>query len=121
MSTLKSLLQKIDSTPDSIEFSDVINIIDQNYSYIPTSFTNGSGDNMLVNNAGDNEGSCKIFSFAKLHQLTEEQTLNCFGAYFRLDVLAHPDNADHANIRTFIRYGWDGISFDRPALTIKSD
>ena len=121
MTNLKTFIKKVQSSPTTIEFEDVINIIDQYYDYSPTLFTNGTGNNILVNNAGENEGSCKIFSFAKLHQLTEKQTLNCFGAYFRSDVLAHFSNTDHANIRTFIKNGWDGIVFDKPALTVKTD
>jgi hypothetical protein len=86
---------------------------------VPTTFTNGAGDYSVTNNAGDNEGSCKIFAFAKLHSLTEEQTLHCFGRYYREDVLNHPENNDHTNIRLFIKYGWQHILFEDEALNVK--
>jgi hypothetical protein len=100
-------------------FSEVIELINAQYHFMPVSFTNGLGDGAVVNETGTNEGSCRIFAFAKLHELTEEQTLHCFGDYYRKDVLENPDITDHAIIRTFIRDGWAGIVFDTPALVIK--
>ncbi|MEP1447388.1 MAG: HopJ type III effector protein [Paraglaciecola sp.] len=44
----------------------------------------------MINQAGTNEGSCKIFYFSKLQKLTENQTLALFGSYYRDDVLANP-------------------------------
>ena len=61
--------------------------IEANYDFTPVRFTNGT----VVNEAGTNSGSCKLFSFAKLHQLSKEETLACFGDYYRVDVLQHPD------------------------------
>jgi hypothetical protein len=116
MSKLEQLLQNIQTAPGSIEFNDVIQTIDDHYSYSATRFTNGSGDSMVTNEAGANEGSCKIFSFAKLHSLDEEQTLNCFGKYYREDVLKNPQGSDHGNIRNFMTSGWQGIKFDGEAL-----
>jgi hypothetical protein len=49
--------------------------------------------------------------------LNEKQTLACFGKYYREDVLRHPENDDHANIRNFMLYGWEGIVFEGEALT----
>lgn len=102
-----------------VRFQDVIEAIDENYHYTPTSFTNGIGDEQVLNEAGTNEGSCKIFAFARLHNLGKEQTLNCFGDYYRIDVLQSPQGESHANIRTFMRYGWAGIVFENEALTVK--
>jgi len=116
MSTLEQLLKKIQTSPESIEFNDVIQVIDNHYRYLATRFTNGSGDSMVINDAGTNEGSCKIFSFAKLHSLDEEQTLNCFGKYYREDVLNNPGGSDHGNIRNFMISGWEGIKFDGEVL-----
>jgi hypothetical protein len=65
------------------------------------------------------QGSCKIFAFAKLHELDDIQTLNCFGDYYRIDVLQNPENGDHANIRTFMTYGLKHILFSGSALTKK--
>jgi hypothetical protein len=36
-----------------------------------------------------------------------------------LDVLKNPNGTDHQNIRNFIEFGWDGISFDGEALKKK--
>jgi len=118
MNKLKELL---DSAPEKIEFNQVIQVIEENYNYTPTRFTNGEGSGQVTNEVGNNEGSCKIFSFAQLNNLNEKQTLACFGNYYREDVLAHPDNTDHANIRNFIKSGWAGIHFDNIALVKKSD
>ncbi len=118
MNKLKELLR---CTPEKIEFDQVMQVIEENYNYTPTRFTNGDGSDQLTNEAGRNEGSCKIFSFAQLNNLNEKQTLACFGNYYREDVLAHPENTDHANIRNFIKYGWRGIQFDDNALVEKSD
>ncbi len=114
--TLESFLQKLKDSPDNIEFNDTMSIIDSLYVFTPTSFTNGD----LVNDAGQNSGSCKIFSFARLHSLAPEQTLACFGSYYRDDVLKHPDNSDHQNIRNFIKTGWVGINFGSEPLKAKT-
>lgn len=110
--TLSSFLQQLKTSPQTIEFNTVMNIINENYVYTPVTFNNGQ----LVNAAGTNEGSCKIFAFAQLHNLSEQQTLACFGKFYRDDVLLHPNSDDHGNIRTFIKQGWQGISFTADAL-----
>lgn len=113
---LKELLQTLETTPESVEFADVIAVIDENYHYTPTTFYNGDTSDTVTNQAGSNEGSCKIFSFAGLHNLSGQSTLHCFGDFYRKDVLTHPDGKDHANIRNFMKYGWKGIRFDSAAL-----
>ena len=114
--SLARILTGLATDMENIRFQDVIRAIDDNYDYTPTRFINGVGDDRLVNEAGTNEGSCKIFSFGRLHKLSRQQTLNCFGDYYRIDVLQEPNGTDHANIRNFIRHGWDGIVFDGDAL-----
>ena len=116
MSELETLLEQIKRFPEKTEFNDVISIIDAHYRYIPTRFTNDTDNDVVINTAGENEGSCKIFSFARINNLNKEQTLNCFGQYYRDDVLNNPDQSDHANIRTFIRYGWEHVTFEGDAL-----
>lgn len=101
-------------TESTLQFSSTMDIIDALYHFQPTGFTNGS----LRNEAGDNNGSCKLFSFAKLHKFTEQQTLACFGEYYR-GVLTTPNDDDHQNIRNFMNTGWVGISFDAAALSEK--
>jgi len=113
---LQDLLENIKQHPSEIQFTDIIAFIDNNYEFTPTAFKNGD----LANEAGQNSGSCKIFSFAKMHNLDKEQTLACFGAYYREDVLKNPDGTDHQNIRNFIRYGWEGVFFGSNALQAKS-
>jgi len=116
---LENFLNTINHHPESISFSEVIVLIGELYDYEPTCFSNGLGDRAVVSEAGSNEGSCKIFAFAQLQQLTQEQTLHCFGDYYRKDVLENPEGSDHGNIRNFMLFGWDGIRFDGVALTLK--
>ena len=110
-----TLVEKIQHSPASITFSEVIAHIDAHYDFTPTRFTNGTA----VNEAGQNNGSCKIFSFAKLHGLTQDQALALFGDYYRSDVLGNPEGTDHQNIRNFIQSGWEGILFEGEALREK--
>lgn len=107
-----NLIEKIQSQPKTISFTEVIEYIDSNYSFTPTRFINGK----TINEANQNNGSCKIFYFAKISDLTTEQTLHLFGDYYRIDVLQNPEETDHQNIRNFMKFGWEGISFDGEAL-----
>ena len=116
---INKLIDKINTQPDNIDFAEVITTIEANYVYTPTRFTNGNNGDATINEAGSNEGSCKIFAFAKLNQLDEKQTLACFGKYYREDVLGNPHGDDHANIRNFMHHGWDGIAFEGEALQAK--
>ena len=86
-------------------------IINEFYHYTPTSFSNGLDIDCLSNDAGTNEGSCKIFAFAVLNQLDKLQTLNLFGDYYQ-DVLNDPNGTSHQNIRNFMQYGWAGIQLN---------
>lgn len=101
----------------AVSFNDTIAIITEHYHYQPTEFSNGLGQQALISPAGTNEGSCKIFAFAKLHQLDQQQTLNLFGDYYHADVLNNPNGTGHQNIRNFMRDGWDGIQFTGVALS----
>lgn len=112
---IEDFLSKLRSNPQSIAFTDTIEVIDSNFNFTPVRFTNGTA----VNEAGTNSGSCKLFSFAKLQGLSKEETLACFGDYYRADVLQHPEATNHANIRNFMVTGWEGISFDADALQPK--
>jgi hypothetical protein len=110
---LDDFLASIKQAQHSIEFTQVMKVIAENYQYKPTTFTNGD----LVNESGTNEGSCKIFYFAQLNNLNPQQTLACFGRYYREDVLANPKGDDHQNIRNFMQTGWQGIEFKSVALS----
>jgi hypothetical protein len=46
-------------------FPETIAYIDENYTFTPTTFKNGN----QINNAGENNGSCKIFAFSQLNNL----------------------------------------------------
>ena len=110
--TLKQLLQLIRNQPDSVSFDSCLECINENYQFTATHFTNGE----LYNERGQNQGSCKIFAFGLINQLTEAQTLACFGDYYRQDVLQNPHADNHQNIRQFMQTGWKGIHFDEIPL-----
>lgn len=112
---IESFLQTLKTTPDAIKFSTTMAVIEQNYYFTETAFSNGE----LGNKAGENSGSCKLFSFAQLQGLDQQQTLACFGSYYRDDVLQHPEADNHQNIRNFMQTSWDGIAFESDALRSK--
>lgn len=97
-----------------LNFADIIVFIDSHYTYTPVEFQNGE----IANAAGTNEGSAKVFSFAKLHGLNQLDTLKLFAEHYQ-SVLNNPDGTDHANIRNFIHYGWQGFGLPKNALTPK--
>lgn len=109
------LLEQLKTAPSTIDFKDVIAFIDAHYDFTPTKFTNGN----TVNETDQNNGSCKVFSFARLNSLSKEETLALFGDFYRTDVLGNPDGNDHQNIRNFMIFGWEGISFESDALSRK--
>jgi len=111
--TLNDFLTKL-SAEQGPEFEDTQTLIANLYTYTPTAFSNGE----VNNEAGQNEGSCKIFAFAKEQGLDQEATLRCFGRFYQ-DVLNTPEGDDHANIRNFMQHGWDGVRFSAPALALK--
>ncbi|MBL1141530.1 MAG: HopJ type III effector protein [Proteobacteria bacterium] len=113
---LDDFLNKLKSEPESIEFADTISVIEGAYDYKPGAFKNGE----VINEAGQNEGSCKILAFAYINNLTVTETLNCFGHYYREDVLGNPAGDDHQNIRQFILDGFAGVKFDDLPLQYKS-
>jgi len=115
----EELITLLNTDADSVNFDQVMQTIAADYDYTPVRFSNGFGDTAAINEAGTNEGSCKIFSFAWLNNLSKELTLQCFGDYYRKDVLDNPDGTDHANIRNFMQDGWDGIHFESEALSRK--
>ena len=110
---IETLLQAIKDQPDAVAFSDVIAVIESSYQFTESAFRNGE----TYNEAGSNNGSCKIFAFAKLNGLSVSETLACFGDYYRKDVLQNPDGQDHQNIRNFMVTGWEGVEFEAEALT----
>lgn len=105
---------KLKANPTAINFSETMEVIENNYNFTPTSFTNGE----VINKAGENDGSCKLFAFAKLQKLTKEETLFCFGEHYK-NVLEDEKGDSHQNIRNFMKLGFEGLSFEKEALELK--
>ena len=80
---VEDFLKKLNLNPTEITFELTMQVIDQYYDFSPTAFING----MLRNKEGENNGSCKLFAFARLHDLDVQKTLACFGDFYRKDVL----------------------------------
>ena len=114
---LEKFIEKV-KEGEAISFNETIIVITENYHYQATEFSNGLGDDIVVNPPGTNEGSCKIFAFARLHQLDQQHTLSLFGDYYRVDVLQNPTGTNHQNVRNFMKFGWAGINFERAPLSL---
>ena len=97
-----------------LPFKEVIAYIDENFDYTASSFKNGT----LVNAENENQGSAKIFYFAKLNNLSVEDTLKLFAEHYQA-VLDDKEGLSHQNIRNFIQYGWEGITFENTVLKKK--
>ena len=115
MNDITTFLERLRRTPDTIQFAEVIALIDSHYNHAPTAFINGAA----TNQASENQGSAKVFSFARLHDLNEIETLHCFAEHFRT-VRDNPTGDDHQNIRQFMANGWQGIQLPNTCLTYKS-
>lgn len=116
--TLTDLLERL--RRDDADFEDVITYVNAHYDYTPTRFSNGLGPEPVINESGKNEGSCRLFALARLAALSEADTVQLFGRFYRDDVLKNPGGSDHANIRRFLVDGWAGIHFDGEALAPKA-
>jgi len=99
---------------NSLTFKEVIEFIETYYHHQPTAFKNGEAHN----EATQNQGSAKVFAFAQLNNLNEEDTLSLFAEHYQ-SVLNNPSGADHQNIRQFMIHGWPGIIFEGQALLAK--
>jgi len=109
---LDTFLKKLNDDPTSVTLDDTLAAVAESYVFTPVAFTNGG----VRYQAGQNIRSCQLLAFAMLHKLTKEQTLNCFGGYYREDVLKNPQGTDHEPIRNFINHGWDGVKFETTPL-----
>jgi hypothetical protein len=109
---LKALLKKLKE--GSLSFKEVIGFIETFYEHQPTAFKNGQ----VYNEASQNQGSAKVFSFAQLNKLDKTDTLYLFAEHYQA-VLKDPEGTDHQNIRQFIIHGWAGIAFEGVALRAK--
>ena len=79
-------MKTLTSAPETIEFEQTMAAIEKQYLYTPKAFSCGK----VVSPADKNQGSAKLFSFAKLNKLSKDTTLQCFGRYYREDVLKNP-------------------------------
>lgn len=95
-------------------FADSLAFIEQHYAYQPQPFKNGQ----LSNQAGENQGSCKILGFALLEQLSTEEALLAFGEHYQ-HVLSTPSGQDHQNIRQLVLHGLSAVRFDTLPLSKK--
>ena len=109
---LPTLIKKLKD--NSLSFKEVIEFIETYYQHQPTAFKNGE----LHNEATQNQGSAKVFTFAQLNELDKEDTLYLFAEHYQ-SVLNSPDGAHHQNIRQFMIHGWPGIVFEGQALLAK--
>jgi hypothetical protein len=96
--TLNDYLIALANNPKNIRFTDTMAVIEANYIFTARAFNNHG----LLSSNNENNGSCKIFAFAKLNQLSKQNTLDCFGQFYREDVLKNPEGNEHMNIRTFM-------------------
>ncbi|AXY78865.1 HopJ type III effector protein [Paraflavitalea soli] len=95
-------------------FKEVLEFIETYYQHQPTAFKNGEA----YNEATQNQGSARVFAFAQLNNLNEEDTLSLFAEHYQA-VLKTPAGTDHQNIRQFRKHGWAGIAFEGQALLTK--
>lgn len=116
---IAQLRAQLETAPEAVQFDQIQQLIAAHFDYTPCAFDNGIGDDRVRNAAGSNEGSCRLFAFARAQGFDETQTLHCFGHFYRDHVLGNPAGSDHANIRTFMRHGWAGIRFQGEALTAR--
>jgi hypothetical protein len=112
--TITEFKTKLKTTPTAITFKETMQVIEDHYNFNPTAFTNGD----IINNAGENNGSCKLFAFAIHQEFTKETTLFSFGEHYQ-GVLEDKNGTSHQNIRNFIQKGFNGLSFENEALTLK--
>lgn len=111
---VEDLLATLYQQPETLVFADVLATIEAEFDFTPTAFTNGN----LSNAATENQGSCKVFSFAHQAGLSQANTLALFAEHYR-DVLANPDGEAHQNIRQFMQHGWQQVSFASTPLVKK--
>jgi HopJ type III effector protein len=107
----------VEMDSSSLMIEAVLELINEHYETQLLEYTVGD----VLNKQGENEKSGQILSYAALSNLNKDTTLKLFGQHYR-SVLATPDGTDHANIRNFMKYGWDGVPFENGiALTRKNN
>lgn len=112
INTPNELLAQLENK--ALNFSDVLEFISTQYDFTATAFKNGNAENA----ATENQGSCRVFAFAKLNGLNKAQTLSLFAEHYQ-NVLDTPAGNNHQNIRQFQQHGWAGVSFASEPLQAK--
>ncbi len=112
--TIQEFKTKLKEKPNSVLFAETMQVIEENYTFTPTTFLNGS----IKNQSGENSGSCKLFAFAVHHKLSKQETLACFGEHYQ-NVLEDENGTSHQNIRNFMKTGFEGLVFEGEALELK--
>ena len=98
------------------KFTETIAMIEEYFDYSAVAFSVGEQKNAQ----GENEGSAKVFSFARFANLETEATLQLFCEHYA-SVVQSPDGTDHANIRAFMASGRSEVKFPNGlALTPKA-
>ena len=113
--SIQAFKTKLNKNPTAIKFAETMQIIEDHYSFTPTTFSNGN----LKNKVDENLGSCKLFAFSIIQKLTKSATLACFGEHYK-SVLEDINGTSHQNIRNFMKTGFKGLSFENEALTLKT-
>jgi len=60
--SLSAYLAKVKTSPEALEFFELMDLIAAHYVFTPTEFKNGD----VVNLPEQNQGSCKLFAFRRL-------------------------------------------------------
>ena len=71
-----------------------------------------------MNAENENQGSAKTLYFAKLNNLSIEDTLKLFAEHYQA-VLEDIEGSSHQNIRNFMQNGWEGVAFEKEVLQPK--
>ena len=110
---VSALLARLDNK--ALNFSQVLDYIDEHYNYRPTAFANGE----IHNEPGENKGSANVFGFALHNRLSQNDTLKLFAEHYDA-VKADPKGTNHANIRNFSFFGWQGFLMQLNCLIPKN-
>lgn len=112
--TLKELLAAVHTNPESLVFDEVLQAIESEFEFTPSAFTNGK----VHSQANENQGSCKVFAFAHQAGLSKGLTLALFAEHYA-EVLQNINGTSHQNIRSFMKSGWKGVSFEKKNVLVK--
>lgn len=113
MSRLQAFIA--DARSGRTEFEETTSLVDSLFQVTPCAFRVGLGPFAVDNPIGTNTGALRVLALGKLLGLDKQTTLNLFGRHYR-DVLDNPHGDAHANIRAFIRDGWNGVEFSGEPL-----